>query len=161
MAFMTPSGRPDRRSKRIGDVRHKRIASYRSPFFATLAYQFACHSKRALEAMDQHMVEAWAMSATDQYDKQGLYPAMSVIKNLDQFIDSAHDHACGAVFEEEASILLPFLQGLAGRKLKLAEAEQAYTDTETIFIPAITALFENKKENFLHYKVSVAYLWAQ
>ena len=126
-----------------------------------LAYQFACHSKQALEAMDLHMVEAWAMSATDHYDKQGLYPAMTVIKNLDQFIDTAHVQACGAVFQEEASILLPFLQGLAGRKLKLAEAKQAYTDTETIFIPAITALFENKKENFLHYKVTVAYLWAQ
>ncbi len=126
-----------------------------------LAYQFACHSKQALQAMDLHMVEAWAMSSTDQYDKQGLYPAMTVIKNLDQFIDNAHVQACGAVFEEETSILLPFLQGLAGRKLKLTEAEQAYTDTETIYIPAITALFETKKENFLHYKVTVAYLWAQ
>ncbi len=126
-----------------------------------LAYQFACHSRQALEEMDLLMVEAWAMSATDQYDKLGLYPAMTVIKNLDQFIDNAHVQACGAVFEEEASILLPFLQGLAGRKLKLAEAEQAYTDTETIFIPAITALLETKKENFLHYKVTVAYLWAQ
>ena len=126
-----------------------------------LAYQFAIHSKQALEEMDLHMVEAWAMSATDQYDKQGLYPAMSAIKNLDQYIDTAHIQACGAVFEEEASILLPFLQGLAGRKLKLAESEQAYTDTETIYIPAITALFGNKKENFLHYKVTVAYLWAQ
>ena len=126
-----------------------------------LAYQFACHSNRALQAMDLLMVEAWAMSATDQYDKQGLYPAMTVIKNLDQFIDNAHAQEFGAVLEEEISILLPFLQGLAGRKLKLAEAEQAYTDTETIFIPAITALFETKKENFLHYKVTVAYLWAQ
>ena len=126
-----------------------------------LAYQFACHSRQALEEMDLLMVEAWAMSATDQYDKLGLYPAMTVIKNLDQFIDNAHVQACGAIFEEEASILLPFLQGLAGRKLKLAEAEHAYTDTETIYIPAITALFETKKENFLHYKVTVAYLWAQ
>ncbi len=126
-----------------------------------LAYQFAVHSKQALQEMDLLMVEAWAMSATDQYDKQGLYPAMSAIKNLDQFIHTAHVKACGAVFEEEASILLPFIQGLAGRKLKLAEAEQAYTDTETIYIPAITALFETKKENFLHYKVTVAYLWAQ
>ena len=126
-----------------------------------LAYQFACHSRQALEEMDMLMVEAWAMFATDQYDKQGLYPAMTVIKNLDQFIETAHAQKFGAVLEEEASILLPFLQGLAGRKLKLAEAEQAYTDTETIYIPAITSLFETKKENFLHYKVTIAYLWAQ
>ena len=126
-----------------------------------LAYQFACHSRQALEAMEINMVEAWAMAATDSYDKQGLHSAMAVIKNLDQFIYTAHTKNCGAVFEEEAAVLLPFLQGLAGRKLKLAEAELAYTDTETIYIPSITALFENKKENFLHYKVTVAYLWAQ
>ena len=29
-----------------------------------LAYQFACHSRKALKAMDLLMVEAWAMSAT-------------------------------------------------------------------------------------------------
>ncbi|MCW8923814.1 MAG: nitric oxide reductase activation protein, partial [Gammaproteobacteria bacterium] len=126
-----------------------------------LAYQFACHAKQAIEAMDLHMVEAWAMSATDNYDRQGLFPAMSVIRDLENFVQTAHTKKYGVTFEEEASVLLPFLQGLAGRKLKLAEAEQAYTDTETIYIPAITALFETKKENFLHYKVTVAYLWAQ
>lgn len=126
-----------------------------------LAYQFACHSQQALEAMTPQMVEAWAMAATDSYDKQGLYAAMSVIKNLDQFIHAAHVQNCGAVFAEEIAILFPFLQGLAGRKLKLAEAEHAYTDTETIYLPAITALFENKRENFVHYKVTVTYLWAQ
>ncbi|MDH5612749.1 MAG: nitric oxide reductase activation protein [Gammaproteobacteria bacterium] len=126
-----------------------------------LAYQFACHSRQALEAMEMHMVEAWAMEATDNYDKQGLHAAMTVIKNLDQFIYSAQTKNCGAVFEEEASVLLPFLRGLAGRKLKLATAEQAYTDTETVYLPEITALLENKKENFLNYKATVAYLWAQ
>ena len=107
------------------------------------------------------MVEAWAMTATDNYDKQGLFPAMSVIKNLDQFVQTVHTKKYGCVFEEEASVLLPFLQGLAGRKLKIAEADIAYTDTETIYLPAISAQLENKKQNFLIYKATVAYLWAQ
>jgi len=60
-------------------------------------------------------------------------------------------------------VLLPFLQGLSGRKLKIAEAtdNQAYTDTETIYLPAITALLEESRENFLIYKATVALLWAQ
>ena len=82
-----------------------------------LAFQFACNSIRALDAMDRHMVEAWAMTATDNYDRKGLYPAMSVIRDLDNFVHNANVHACGAVFEEEASVLLPFLHGLSGRKL--------------------------------------------
>jgi nitric oxide reductase NorD protein len=128
-----------------------------------LAFQFTLNAIRALEAMDQHMVEAWAMTATDNYDRKGLAPAMSVIRDLDNYVHTAHVNACGAVLDEEIPVLLPFVQGLSGRKLKIAEAEDnfAYTDTETIFLPAITALLEESKDNFLIYKATVALLWAQ
>lgn len=128
-----------------------------------LAFQFTMNSIRALDAMDQHMVEAWAMTATDNYDRKGLAPAMTVIRELETYVQTAHINACGSVLDEELSILLPFVQGLSGRKLKIAEAEDnfAYTDTETIFLPAITALLEESKDNFLIYKASVAFLWAQ
>jgi nitric oxide reductase NorD protein len=128
-----------------------------------LAFQFTLNSIRALEAMDQHMVEAWAMTATDNYDRKGLAPAMTVIRDLDNYVHTAHVNACGAVLDEELSVLLPFVQGLSGRKLKITEAEDnlAYTDTETIFLPAITALLEESKDNFLIYKATVALLWAQ
>ena len=128
-----------------------------------LAFQFTLNSIKALEAMDQHMVEAWAMTATDNYDRKGLTPAMSVIRNLDNYVHTAHINACGAVLDEEISVLLPFAQGLSGRKLKITEADgnHAYTDTETIFLPAIIALLEESKDNFLIYKATVAFLWAQ
>ena len=130
---------------------------------AELAFQFTMNSIRALDAMDQHMVEAWAMTATDNYDRKGLAPAMTVIRDLDNYVHTAHINACGSVLDEEISILLPFAQGLSGRKLKISEAEDnhAYTDTETIFLPAITALLEEPKDNFLIYKATVAFLWAQ
>ena len=99
-----------------------------------LAFQFAMNSSKALAAMDQHMVKAWAMTATDNYDQKGLFPAMTVIRELDNFVHTAHINACGAVLEEEISVLLPFAQGLSGRKLKIVEAtdSQTYTDTETL-----------------------------
>jgi len=128
-----------------------------------LAFQFAKNALTALHAMDRHMVEAWAMTATDSYDRKGLFPAMTVIRELDSYVHTAHTNACGAVLEEELAVLLPFLQGLSGRKLKIAEAADnlAYTDSETIYLPAITALLEDAKDNFLIYKASVAFLWAQ
>ena len=128
-----------------------------------LALQFSLNAIKALQAMDQHMVEAWAMTATDNYDRKGLFPAMSVIRDLDNYVHTAHINACGSVLDEEISILLPFAQGLSGRKLKIAEAtdNHAYTDTETIFLPAITALLQEAKDNFLIYKASIAFLWAQ
>ena len=126
-----------------------------------LAYQFSCSSIKALTAMDMHMVEAWAMTATDNYDRKGLFPAMSIIRDLDSFVQTAHINACGSVFEEESSILHPFLTGLPGRKLKLAESEHSHTDTETIYLPPIMALLEESKDNFLIYKASIAFHWAQ
>jgi len=128
-----------------------------------LAFQFAMNANRALKAMDQHMVETWAMTATDNYDRKGLFPAMSVIRDLDTFVHTAHVNACGAVLEEEISVLLPFAQGLSGRKLKIAETDDnhSYTDTETLFLPVMTALLEQAKDNFLIYKASIAYHWAQ
>jgi nitric oxide reductase NorD protein len=126
-----------------------------------LAYQLASNAVRALEAMDEHMVEAWAMTATDNYDRKGLYPAMTVIRELDNYIHTAHEHACGSVFEEQASILLPFLHGLSGRKLKLQATDNSWTDTETIFLPPIMALMPEAKQNFSLYKATVAHHWAQ
>ena len=101
------------------------------------------------------------MTAADDYDRMGLFPAMSVIRNLDSFIQTAHERAHGAVLEEEIGVLLPFLHGLSGRKLKLEASGRTYTDTETIYVPPVMALFGDKKQNFLLYKATVAHHWAQ
>ena len=126
-----------------------------------LAYQFACGAVHALKAMDPRMVEEWAMTAADDYDRKGLFPAMSVIRDLDNFIHTAHERAHGSVLEEEIGVLLPFVHGLSGRKLKLEASEDTYTDTETIFLPPVMALFSDEKQNFLLYKAIVAHHWAQ
>ncbi len=126
-----------------------------------LAFQFTCSAVKALTAMDKHMVEAWAMTATDSYDQKGLFPAMTIIRELDSFVETAKVNACGAVLEEEIAVLLPFLQGLSGRKMKIVEAHDAYTDTETLYLPPICAALEESKDNFLIYKATIAMLWAQ
>lgn len=126
-----------------------------------LAFQFACSSVKALQAMDRHMVEAWAMTATDNYDQKGLFPAMTVIRELDSFVETVKINTCGTVLEDEMGVLLPFLQGLSGRKMKIKEADKAYTDTETVYLPPITAILEHAKDNFLVYKATIAILWAQ
>ena len=126
-----------------------------------LAYQLACGAVHALSEMDERMVEEWAMTAADNYDRKGLFPAMSVIRDLDNFIHTAHERAHGSLLEEEVGILLPFLHGLSGRKLKLEASDTTYTDTETIFLPPVMAVFADEKENFLLYKATVAHHWAQ
>jgi len=126
-----------------------------------LAYQLARGCVHALNEMGEHMVEEWAMTAADNYDRKGLFPAMSVIRDLDNFIHTAHERAHGSLLEDEIGVLLPFLHGLSGRMLKLEASDTTYTDSETIFVPPVMAVFSDRKENFLLYKATVAHHWAQ
>ena len=126
-----------------------------------LAYQLACGAVHALNALDERRVEEWAMTAADDYDRKGLFPAMSVIRDLDNFINTAHERAHGSLLEDEIGVLIPFVHGLAGRKLKLEASDSTYTDTETIFLPPVMAVFSDEKQNFLLYKATVAHHWAQ
>jgi nitric oxide reductase NorD protein len=135
----------------------KRIASTN----IEIAYQFAIHSIQALELMDDHMVEAWVLQAMDVYDRSGLHPAIKAIKEIDLFVRQGRERASGCVYEEQIGVLLPFVHGLSGRKLKLAQADELYTDSEVIFLPAVMAHLPDKRDNFLLYKAAVVHHWAQ
>ncbi len=126
-----------------------------------IAYQFAGQSLQAMELMDDAMIEAWVLHAMDVYDREGLHSALKVIQRMDLFVRQGRERASGAVYEEQTGVLLPFVQGLSGRKLKLAAGEQPYTDTETVFLPAVMAHLPDPRDNFLLYKATVAYHWAQ
>lgn len=126
-----------------------------------IAYQFAEQSQRAMALMDDPMIEAWVLQAMDVYDREGLHSALQVIQQIDLFVQQGRERASGAVFEEQVGVLLPFVQGLSGRKLKLEQGERPCTDTETIFLPAVMAHLPDQRDNFLLYKATVAYHWAQ
>lgn len=126
-----------------------------------LAFQFISQVVETLARMDKPVIEAWALHAMDVYDQSGLYTALKVITDVDHFIQLSHERTAGAVLEEETGILSHFAHGLSGRKLKLESSEELYTDSETIFLPAIVAKLENTKDNFKLYKSMVAYHWAQ
>ena len=137
----------------------KRVASLN----IQLAYQFITYIVDAVANVDKKIIEAWLLHAMDVYDQKGLYPAREVITNVERFIANSHERTAGAVFEEIAGILAHFTHGLSGRQLQLheTEADQVYTDSETIFLPAIVGRLPTEKDNFLIYKSMVAYHWAQ
>jgi len=126
-----------------------------------LAYEFLTRAVAHLDTMDRHMIEAWALHAMDSYDRAGLRAAMVVIQDLEQFIASHHERAAGVVLSEIESVLLPFVRGLSGRRLKLAEGKTTWTDSETIFLPPLLAVLPDSNSNFRLYKASAAMLWAQ
>ncbi|MFV2060342.1 MAG: nitric oxide reductase activation protein NorD [Gammaproteobacteria bacterium] len=135
----------------------KRVASIN----VELASQFIQHGVKVLDRMDRHTIEAWALYAMDVYDQSGLYKALKIIHTVDNFLHEQYERTSGAVLEDEMGVLLHFAHGLSGRKLNLIESEKPYTDTETIFLPALIAQLPTTKENFLLYKSTLVYHWAQ
>ncbi len=134
------------------------VAAKSSP---ELAYQFAGLAARAVGELGYAGAERWLLAAMDVYDREGLYRASAELKDLAAFVERAREGAWGVSFAEVAGVLETFVAGLAGRRLKLAPAETAWTDSATLFLPQRITLFASRAENFRVYKVSAALLWAQ
>lgn len=126
-----------------------------------IAYQFARHTVNGLTKLDQHVIGAWALHAMDTYDRAGMRPAIKVIKDMENFVRLAHERVAGVLLDEVSMIMLTFVCGLSGRKLKLEEGEVSHTDSETLFLPAVIAQMPRREDNFTLYKATVAFLWAQ
>jgi len=126
-----------------------------------LAFQFANRAKEALREVEPEVVSAWCLYAMDCYDRAGLQAAMAVIRDLDAFLAVGHQRAAGSVYEEAVPVLLPFVQGLAGRRLKIEPGDYAWTDGEVLYLPEIVARLDNRADNFQLFKAIVAHLWAQ
>ena len=127
---------------------------------AEMAFQFAVTAPGALAMLDSSAAEAWIIHAMDVFDREGLYRGSEVFKAAHEFSRSAH-HDTAAVFDDVVHVLELFVQGLAGRRLRVESAPHAYTDTDTIYLPPRIAVHATTRENFLVYKAMTALLWAQ
>ena len=126
-----------------------------------LAFQFTSLSSRAMTLMDKKGMEAWILHTMDTYDRKGLHESIAVLSEVESFAETIKNKSRGVVFEDVSNVLELYAHGLSGRKLTLESADDAFTDTEKIFIPPILVRFKNTQENFELYKVMVTFLWAQ
>ncbi len=126
-----------------------------------MAYQLAGQAPHAVRSATPADLEEWIVRAMDVYDKDGLYPACAVLRDVDAFLAAARAGANGVRLEDVARVLEYFLGGLSGRALKLEAAAQTYTDTAGLYLPARLAWFPARDDNFRLYKAMAVHLWAQ
>jgi len=132
-----------------------------------LAHQFAIRALPQFRQQDRHgqttrgMIDAWALHTMDAHDRGGARSAFEVVNEVGDFAQLRHEHANGAMFEEVSVILLTFVRGLSGRHLKLEQGDASYTDSETLYLPAIVATMQKAEDNFILCKAIVTLLWAQ
>jgi nitric oxide reductase NorD protein len=118
--------------------------------------QFAAQGKSATP-----MIDAWARHTMDAHDRGGARSAFEAVNSVGNFAQLQHEHAHGAMFEQVSGILHTFVRGLSGRHLKLEQGDTCYTDSETLYLPAVIATMQNADDNFTLCKAIVTLLWAQ
>lgn len=126
-----------------------------------MAYQFVDRVAQAFELMDSSGVEGWIIAAMDTYDRNGLYPGSAAFRDVENFAAGLSQGHCAATFENHVGVLEKYVKGVSGRALALKADEQAWTDTETLYLPETTCSFDSVQMNFQLLKSMTAYLWAQ
>ena len=126
-----------------------------------VSYEFAQRAVAALDQFDRRVIESWALHATDSFDRSGLAAALKVIREVENFEALRHQRVDGVHLEEHQTVLVNFLHGLSGRRLKVEPGDGAFTDSETVFLPAVLAQLDSAQDNFTLAKSLVALMWAQ
>ena len=126
-----------------------------------LAYQFVRHAPEALPLMSAPALDAWVIRAMDVYDREGLYPACSILARAALFAAEAAAAVNGVALEEVSHVLELFVQGLSGRKLGIEPADISYTDTARLYLPERLHVLPTREDNLRLYKATAALLWAQ
>jgi len=126
-----------------------------------VALQFVTHAPKALRLLDEAGIEAWLFHCMDVYDTSGLHPAVAAFNDVENFSRELKNRDNGVALDDVINVLEAFVHGLNGRKLKIEESQQAYTDTETIYLPSSLNVMPDKDDNFILYKAMVVHQWAQ
>jgi len=126
-----------------------------------MALNYVTYVSNALRLMDTGGVEAWLLACMDIYDTRGLHAAVVAFKDAGNFAREYKARSTGVAFEDVVNVLEVFVHGLGGRRLRIECGEYAWNDTETMYLPAIVGLFEDRDDNFQLYKAMVVHQWAQ
>ncbi len=128
-----------------------------------LAHLFANRAPGLLARVDRRLIEAWLVEALDAIDSEGLQAAVAVLRAAERNLAQRQNRAEGVALADLRGILLTVARGFSGRRLQLeaSEGETAWTDGETLHLPALMARLPSAADNFALYKALVAMLWAQ
>ena len=126
-----------------------------------LAYHLCTHAPEVLRHLPDADVPVWVLELLEVYDRTGTQGGIRAMQGVAAFAATlAQNRGCQRL-DQARVVLDPFVAGLAGRRLKLAEGDAAWTDSETLFVPATLTRFPSREANYRLYKALIAQLWAQ
>jgi nitric oxide reductase NorD protein len=131
-----------------------------SQTYAEIGYLIASLAPSAFELLDDAGFQAWVLAGLDTYDREGLRPAMILLRDLEGY-DAARRGTPVAKLADLEARLTRYIQGLSGRPLSIRTAATAWTDTETLYLPESLAVEGDANGNRRLYKAIASLLWAQ
>ena len=133
-------------------------ATVAAPTHLEIAYLVVLLAPLALDRLGRRDAEAWVVAALDAFDRSGLRAAVMRLRDIEGFARGVSPTAVS--LESITPRLQRFLQGLSGRGLRVAAAATAWTDTETVFLPAAIDV-GGHAAGAERYKAMAVLLWAQ
>jgi nitric oxide reductase NorD protein len=125
-----------------------------------MAFYYFKTAPDAIEHFSFEDMEKWVERGIELYEGYGVVPARNFFKGITRELIN-EIRTVGLQLEDVANILTIYVNALSGRQLKITGSEETYTDTRTIFLPAMINEFPSKDDNFKVYKVIVAHKYAQ
>ena len=107
----------------------------------------------------EHMAE-WVRGILDAYEAGGLRSSRLFMEDFEKNFVRRIRREGGVLLSEVEGRLLPYVRGLSGRALGIAPSTRVFTDTTTLHLPEEIFIFEEKKRNFLAFKLIATFQWA-
>ncbi|MEO5339886.1 MAG: hypothetical protein H7837_05115 [Magnetococcus sp. MYC-9] len=121
-----------------------------------LAFQCAQRVPPLLDTLPEAALDPWLGAVIDRYDQDGLQQALLLLRRGPP---QGGRSAAAVPLAEVRGALATFVTALGGRPLALAEGEESYTDTETLFLPACLDVTPQRRENLTLFRALTAHLW--
>lgn len=119
------------------------------------------HIKTASLFLSSDDLDHWLETAFDFRDSQGIDQALGFLSRVDAAHLAAFQSQAGLQLHEAAPLLETYLRAMSGRELKVMPADEVFTDTANIYLPAELTRFPDRERNFPLYILASANGWAQ
>jgi nitric oxide reductase NorD protein len=132
------------------------------PVSHSLCFSYLSEGVRGVSVFPQELLSEWVRQILFRYEEGGLRSARKFMADIEKnFLDPLRGRA-GVSFGEILNRMLPYIRGISGLPFSLAvDAEgRLWTDTRTIYVPAVLRFFPKREENMLFYKLLLTIQWA-
>lgn len=129
------------------------------PVSHALCFAFLEQVRTGLACLHPSQLPEWVNAVLDVYERDGLQQARRFMAEVESTFLCRIRGETGLTLGEATGRLVPYLRGLSGQGLEVAEGAKVSTDGQTVFLPPEITLFKEKEKNFLVYKLMTSFQW--